>query len=406
MTSWVRPAATVISGNPVLLVALIMTVCTWCAAAEIYWVGLQGPHHGESAAAAAVLVGVDVVYSWLLVSFLLALTRDLREMRVPQLRPLLTTSLMFILVLVFLAPCAVVWLLGGPAWDVLCMALGSLLGTVGPAMWRSGLRARQAPVAPQYVRPVTDSIAAPRPRPWRAVRVALGAPYAPQSWKRRVIELALLCALLASAPLLVLHFQSSLSPRGFPILLNAAELVSFMIAIGLCWLWPLARVVTLVTSQSGTLTELALLPGQGSGRQQLRRLCLVALSIPTGALLALLVLALGVVALEHLPPVFYVKVGVEFLLIPLLTLPAMAGRLTKPRGLNAWGGAMLMFSQTWTWLLIFWTTTPENWHGAPRIFLWAAIAIIAVGLLFLVGLTVHSMRKLLRRPHPYMEVSA
>ena len=143
--------------------------------------------------------------------------------------------------------------------------------------------------------------------------MALGAPYAPESWTRRVLELALLCALLASAPLLVLHFQGSLSPRGFPLLLHVAELLSFVIALGVCWLWPLVRVVTLVTSQSGTLTELALLPGQGSGRQQLARLCLVALSIPTGALLLLLVLALGVITLEHQPHVIYVKVAVEFL---------------------------------------------------------------------------------------------
>jgi hypothetical protein len=403
MMSWVRPAATVISSKPVLLVVLIMTVCTWCAAAEIYWVSLQASHH-ESAA--VVLVGVDVAYSSLVVSFLLGLTRDLQELRIPQLRPLLTASVAFIFVLVFLAPCAVVWWVGGPAWDVLFMALGSVVGTAAPVLWQAASRAHKAPIARRDAGPATTAQLAQRPHPWRAVRMALGAPYAPESWTRRVLELALLCALLASAPLLVLHFQGSLSPRGFPLLLHVAELLSFVIALGVCWLWPLVRVVTLVTSQSGTLTELALLPGQGSGRQQLARLCLVALSIPTGALLLLLVLALGVITLEHQPHVIYVKVAVEFLLVPVLTLPALAGRLNKPRGVNAWAGAMVMFSQVWTWLLIFWTSTPENWHGLPHIFLVGAIAVISVGLMFLVGLTVHAVRKLLRRPHPYMEMSA
>ncbi len=310
MTSWVRPTAAVIAGRPVVLVALIVTVCTWCAAAEIYWVALQGPHHGESAA--AVLVGVDVLYSWLLVAGFLALVKDLKELRIPQLRSLLIISLLAVFVMVFLAPCVAVWLLGGPAGDVVFMAMGSVVGTAGPAVCQSGYRVRNARVAARNAGParlMTDSVRAPRPQAWRAVRVAFGAPYAPQSWTRRVIELALWCAVLAAAPLLVWSFESSLNPRGFRILLHVAELVSIVIAIASCWLWPLARVVTLVTSQSGTLTELALLPGQGSGRQQLRRLCLVALSIPSAALIVVLGLALGVVKLEHLPQAMYARVA-------------------------------------------------------------------------------------------------
>ncbi len=410
MTHWVRPTAVAIGNKPVVLTMLLMAIFTWSAAAEIYWAALQVPHHGETAS--AVLAGLDVVYAWLLVFFLLGLLQDLEELRIPQLRPLWTAALVFILALVFVAPCALVWLLGGSAWDVVFMAIASVAGTVGALLWRSGARARQAAGARVNAGIVTVSLPAPHPhphphsQPWRAVRVALGAPYAPASWIRRVMELALLCAVLAGPPLLVLFFESSLSARGFPILLHIAEFMSFVIAIGLCWLGPLVRVVTLVTSQSGTLTELALLPGQGSGRQQLRRLCLVGLSLPAGALLVLLILALGLVALEHLPRAIYVKVALEFLLIPLLTLPALASRLTKGRAPNAWAGATVMFSQIWTWLLIFWTSTPENWHGFPRFFLWVAITVVAAGLVFLVGLTVHSLRKLLRRPHPYIEISS
>lgn len=404
MTHWVRPTAVAIGNKPVVLAMLLMAFFTWSAAAEIYWAAMQAPHHGETAT--AVLVGLDVVYSWLLVFFLLALLQDLEELRIPQLRPLWAAALVFILALVFVAPCALVWWLGGAARDVLFMAIGSAAGTLGALLWRSGFRARQAAGARLDAGIVTVSLPAPRPQPWRAVRVALGAPYAPASWLRRLIELALLCAVLAGPPLLVLFFESSLSARGFPILLHIAEFMSFVMAIGLCWIGPLVRVVTLVTSQSGALTELALLPGQGTGRQQLLRLCLVGLSLPAGAWLVLLALALALVALEHLPHAVYVKVALEFLMIPLLTLPALASRLTKANAPNAWAGAMVMFSQIWTWLLIFWTSTPENWHGFPRMFLWVAIALVAAGLMFLVGLTVHSLRKLLRRPHPYIEVSS
>jgi hypothetical protein len=403
MTHWVRPTVVAICSKPILLVVLLLAFFTWFAAAQIYWVDLQVPHHGESAA--AMLVGVDVVHSCLLVFFVLTLLQDLEELRIPQLRPLWAAALTAILALVFVAPCALVWLLGGAAGDVLFMAAASVAGTAGVLLWRSGSRARQMPGAwPMAGR--VSGVPAPRPQPWRAVRVALGPPYAPASWTRRMLEVAVVCAVLVGPPLPVVLFESSLSPRGFPILLHVAEFMSFVIAIGLCWIWPLMRVVALVSSQSGALTELALLPGQGSGRQQLRRLCLVALSLPAGALLVLLALALGVVANEQLPHAVAVKVALEFLLIPLLTLPPLANRLTRPRAPNAWAGALVMFSQIWTWLLIFWSASAENWHGFPRVFLWVAIAVIAAGLLFLVGMTAYALRKLLQRPHPYIEVSA
>jgi hypothetical protein len=404
MTHGVRPTVVAIGAKPILRVVLVLGFFTWFAAAEIYWTDLQVPHHGEAAAAA--LVGVDVVHCWMLVFFVLALLQDLEELRMPQLRPLRSAAFTALLVLVLVAPCALVWLLGGAAWDVLFMATGSVAGTAGALLWRSGFRTRQAPGPWPHAGMASARPPAPRPRPWRAVRVALGPPYAPASWKRRVIELAVVCAVLAGPPLLVILFAGSLSPRGFPILLHLAEFMSFVIAMVLCWIWPLMGVVALVTSPSGALTELALLPGQGSGRRQLRRLCLVALSLPAGALIVLLLLALGVVAHEQLPHAVSVKVALEFLMIPLLTLPPLANRLTKPPAPNAWGGALVMFSQIWTWLLIFWSASPQNWHGFPRVFLWVAIAVIAAGLMFLVGMTAYALRKLSQRPHPYLEASA
>lgn len=388
MTPWLRPVAAAVYGKPVLLVMLVMTVCAWSAATEIYWAVLQAPHHGESAALG--LMVMDLAYSCALAFFLLSLLQDLEELRLPQLRQLQAAALLLILTTAFLAPCAIVWSLGGPRRDVVMMVMGAMVGTGGARLWRCGSRTRNS----------TDL-----PRPWRAVRLALGPPYATASWKRRVIELALLCAALGGAPMLVVIFRTSLNPLGFTLLLHIAQAVSFVIAIGLCWLWPLTRVVELFVSQGGALTELALLPGQGGSGQQLRRLCLVALSIPVAALLVLLALALGLAALEHLPRAVSLKVAVEFVLIPLFTLPVVAGRLTKPAALHPWAGALLMYSQTWWWFWIVWILPPESWHLLPAFFLWTVLVVIAIGLTFLVGLTVQSLRKLLRRPHPFVEIS-
>jgi hypothetical protein len=125
-----------------------------------------------------------------------------------------------------------------------------------------------------------------------------------------------------------------------------------------------------------------------------------------GALLVLLALALALVAHEQLPRAVYVKVAVEFLMIPLFTLPVVASRLTKPPGPNPWSGALVMYSQTWWWFWIVWILPPQGWHSLPTIFIWAVLVVVAAGLAFLIGLTVHSLRKILQRPHPFVEVSS
>ncbi|HTC52394.1 MAG TPA: hypothetical protein VK700_10690 [Steroidobacteraceae bacterium] len=404
MMRWLRLAAVAIYANPTQLVTLVVMVCAWCAAAEIYWVALQVPHHGESAT--LVLIVMDLVYSWSLVFSVRELLQVLEELRIPQLRPLRAAALCLILALVFIAPCAFIGSLGAPARDVLLIAMGSLAGSGGALLWHGGSRTRKVPGVRLSAAARSAADPAQVPRPWRAMRLALGPPYATTSWKRRVLELAVLCAVLGGAPLLVVSFENSLSPRGFPILLHIAEAMSFVVAIGLCWLGPLSRVVGLFVSQSEALAELALLPGQGGGRQQLRRLCLVALSVPVGALLVLLALALSLLELEHQPLAAYVKVTAVFVLIPLLTLPVLANRLTKPRAPNPWAGALVMYSQTWWWLWIAWNVNPARWQGLPALFRWVAWAVVAGGVTFLVGLTIHSLRKLARRPHPFVEVSS
>ncbi len=131
---------------------------------------------------------------------------------------------------------------------------------------------------------------------------------------------------VAGAPLLVLLYEASLQPRAFPYVLHATEFVGFLAAIGLCWVWPLSRLVAIFNPERGALTELALLPGFGSGRQQLRRLYLVALGLPFAGLILLLISALVLVTLQHLRNGVYLQLTLEFLFIPLITLPILIGQ--------------------------------------------------------------------------------
>jgi hypothetical protein len=376
-------------------------VCLWMSAAEIYWVVLQVPHHGGFAA--VVLAGLNVVYSWLLVFCLAAVVQDLHELRLPQQRQPLAVALILTLAFVFVAPCALVWSLGGAGRDVFMIAMGSVAGTAGALLWRIGSRARHAPGVRRSAGIVTASVPAQRPQPWRAVRQILGPPFAPASWKRRALELAVLCAVVAGGPLLVLLFGKSLHRLAFSIVLHTVEFLSFLIAIGLCWIWPLSRLVALFNPHRGALTELALLPGQGGGRQQLRRLYLVALSVPTVALVLLLVPALGLVALEHLPRATFVKVAVEFLLVPVTTLPVVAGQLANPGAPNAWARPLVMISQIWPYTFIVWTTWDAAQH-LPVMWRWLGAAVVLAALMILLGMTIFSLRKVSRRPHPFVEV--
>jgi hypothetical protein len=401
MRPWVRPAAVAVFGTPLLAVVLLLMVCAWISAAEIYWVVLGVPHHGESAV--LVLVGMNVAYSGVLVLCLAAIAQDLRELRLPQQRQPLTAALIFILAFVFVAPCALVWSLGGAARDIFMIAIGSVAGSAGALLWRLGSRTRHAPGVRHGPGIVATSGPAPQPPPWRAVRLVLGPPYAPASWTRRAVELTLLCAVVAGAPALVWRFGHSLRPLAHSILLHGAEFIGFAIAIGLCWVWPLSRLAVLFNPQRGALTELALLPGQGGASQQLRRLYLVALSVPTLALVLLLVFALGMVALDHLPRADFVKVVADFLLVLLITFPILAGQLANPGAPNAWSRPLAMIGQIWPYTFIVWNTG-DALQLLPVLWRWLAAAAVLAGVMTLVGMTIYWLRKVSRRPHPFVEV--
>jgi hypothetical protein len=313
---------------------------------------------------------------------------------------LLAGALSIVLGLIFVAPCAFVWAVSGSAHDVFMVEMGSVVGTAGALLGRLRSQLRRAP----EVRPATaaaPSLPARFPQPWRAVRMALGPPYAPASWQLRLGELALLVTILAGPALLVLLLGSSLQPRTRIILIHAAEFIGFVTAFVLCWVWPLTRLVAIFNLQNSAPTELALLPGLGTGRQQLRRMYLVALSIPAGSLLVLFGIALGLVALEHLPTVIYIKLAAQFLVAPLVALAILAGQIahSRPRSTAI---TILMTFQIWTFSFVVWIDT---WHVHDSVaFRWLTAALVLTVLLLAIGISLYSLRKLLRRPHPFVEM--
>ncbi len=406
MRHWVRVAGGEFFLTPIVPVALMMMICVWYAAAGIYWVATQVPNHGEFAA--FLLLGVNVLSAYVLVFILAGLLRDMRELRLPRLRQLQAGALVIVLGVVFVAPCVLVWWLNGSEFDILMIGMGSVAGTAWSLLWRFRSQARNAPATRVAGAAFAPSRAAPRPTPWRAVRVALGPPYAPASWRRRLIELVSVCAVVAGAPVLLVFYESLMRPRTFTLILHASEFSGFLIAVCLCWAWPLSRLIAIFNPQRGALTELALLPGMGDGRAQLRRLYLVALGVPGAGLTLLMISALLLLALQHQPNVAYVKLGVQFLLIPLVTIPILVGQIAKPSTPAHWSVTVLMGSQIWTFSYLVWS---GMWDVSPtdpavaHTFRWVTVWLVLAGLTVLMGFSVHFLRKLLQRPHPFVEIS-
>lgn len=408
MKHWARVAASEVLRTPIVPVTMIMMGCAWYAAAGIYGVAMQVHWHSEIPA--FMLLGVNVLSAALVVLTLTGLLRDLGELRLPRQRQLQAGVLVFILGLVFVAPCVLVWWLNGRALDVLMIGMGSLVGTAGALLWRSWRlrsQARSAPGTRMSAAAFAPSLAAALPTPARAVRIALGPPYAPASWRTRLIELVTLCAVVAGVPLLVAVYENSMRPRTFTFVLHTSEFIGFLLAVLLCWVWPLYRLLAIFNPQRGTLTELALLPGMGNGRQQLRRLYLIGLGVPGAGLTLLLISALILLALQHQPDVAFLKLAVQFVLIPLVTLPILIGQIAKPTG-PRWSAAVLLVSQVWTFSLIVWSGMWNVAASDPPVahtFRWLTVWVLLAGVTIIVGFLVYSLRKLLQRPHPFVEIA-
>jgi hypothetical protein len=406
MMRWVRFAGVTIYRTPVLMTALLLMLTAWIAAAQIYEAAIQVRGHGETAA--MMLAGLNLVYSWVLVHKLSAAVADMQELRLPQHRQLFAVGLVFIFGFIFVLPCLLVWSLNGGARDVVMIAMGAFAGAAGALLWRMRIRAYSASAGRESVLPAVRSVPVQVPKPWRAVCIALGPPYAPASWQRRTGELTLLCVIIVSAPLLTLLYQHSLRPRVFDALFHGAEFLGYLAAIALCWVWPLSRLLAIFNHERGALTELALLPGLGSGRQQLRRLLLVTLSVPSLGLLLLMISALVLVTLQQAPHGIYLKLILEFLLVPLVTVPILIAHLAKVQMTPIRSTALLMASQTWTLSLVVWSGIWDVGAGSPLGHRLRALSvgILLIALAVIIGFSMHSLRKLLRRPHPFVEVSA
>lgn len=389
-----RSGAAAVCSTPHLLVVTILMFGLWAAVAEIYAALIAGSF--RSVFVAAMLSIITIPFScWLFLNFL-QLAHDLRELRVPKQRQLLSGALGFILIVLWVIPCGLLALGHWSARDLLPVAMAMPAGYVVAGLWRT-LAHRLA----------TSSVGSARPPP--ALRTLLGPPYAPAAWRLRLFQVGLVCAALAMPPVLVGVFGGALSRSSFAAAVHAAELLGLLAATGLCWIWPLSRAVTLFSPARGALGELALLPGLGNGRQKLRQLLLAVIGVPAVGLVTLLGLCLGIVWHEELPEEIYWKVIAEFLLILIITLPMVLGQIARQQAVGAWKNLPLfMMSQIWIFSVALWTVP---WGVLPffvalRWLAWLTLAVILSGLIFVVGSAIHSVREISRRPHPFVEISS
>jgi len=374
----------------------------WGGFAEIYATVMRASDYlGEFGALAFVAVNV-LISGWLFFN-LLRLAQDLKRLRLPDHRHLLIAALAFIVTLTFVAPCALVLSLHGGTRDLVVVGMGSCVGIAAALLWRyrgvlTLTRTRGLAQTPGRIEPARSLHAG------QALRTALGAPYAPASWRRRSLEFAFVCAVLAGPPLLVMVFGSSMSYRSFSLVLHVSELLSLLAAIALCWVWPLSRALMLFDPKRGALAELALLPGLGDGRQQRRRLYLTTLSVPTAALVGLLIFALSAVWLQGLSNSVYVKLALQFAVFPLFTLAIILGQMVHTRaGWKPWSVAILTVSPLSTFSGLIW-----NWSSdmlTVKSLRWMSIAVLLL-VIVLVGQITYLLRKLALRPHPFVDVSS
>lgn len=380
---------------PLLLIAGL-----WAGSAELYATVMEASHGGESVGLAFVVGVNSVISAWLFFN-LLQFARELKQLRLPEHRSLLIGALAFILCLTFVAPCALVLSVHGGVHDLIVIIVGSCVGIAGALLSHY----RGAVTSPGHRHGVQDPVgtAAAARAATRALRTALGAPYAPASWRMRSLELALLAVVLAGGPLLVCLTGSSLSPRSFSRLLHTVELLGLFVAMGLCWVWPLSRALALFDLERGALNELALLPALGSGRRQRRRLYRVILGIPTAGLVGLLIIAMSAAWLQGLPDSVYPRLALQFLLLPLITLPILLGYL-QPKPIWRLGGiAVLLLSPTWTFTLLIWTWSSDML--AVQLLRWMGMAVL-LGIAVIIGQMLYLLHKLALRPHPFVDVSS
>ena len=394
---WVTAAA--LCGTPNCAAPLLLIAGLWAGSAELYTTATEASRGAGLVGLAFIVVVNVVICGWFFYN-LLQFAHDLKQLHLPEQRSLLIGPLAFILSLTFIAPCALVLSVHGGVRDLIVVAVGWCTGIAAALLWRH----RSAVTSPNngHRTQVSEGAAGARAAR-RALRTALGGPYAPASWRRRSLELAVVGAVLAGAPLLVMLSGSSLSSRSFSRLLHTAELVSLLAAMALCWIWPLSRALALFDLERGALHELALLPALGDGQRQRRRLYRVILGIPTAALLGLLIIAMSAAWLQGLSASVYPRLALQFVLFPLITLPILLGYLQPKPTWKVWAIALFLLSPTWTFTLMIWTWSADML--AVQLLRWMSIA-VALGIGALIGQMLYLLRKLASRPHPFVDVSS
>jgi len=392
MMRWAWAGAAALCGAPRALVAILMMFCVWAAVGEIVAAATL-PHRGEFAA--VMLCSFNAPFAAMLFANLLKLTRDVRELRLPRARHLLSASTVFLVGLMVVAPSLLAWTWHTGFLDVAIVAAAAIAGAaVG---WLGTLRARARTQGRAWEK-AGSSVRS------RALRIALGPPYAPTSWLVRLTQVGLLCAALIASPMLVGVFGAPLSAPNFAIVLHVAEILGFLVAIVLCWIWPLSRVVILFNPERGGLSELALLPGFGERGLQLRQLCGIVMALPLAGLLALLVMAFGIALLAHLAQGAYLKLALEFLLIPMVTLPVLLSQIAQRKASSIWSVVFFMATQTLTLTMLLWTLSWERY--AVQTLRWFIITFVLLTLTVAVAVSLHFLRRISARPHLFLDVSS
>jgi hypothetical protein len=119
--------------------------------------------------------------------------------------------------------------------------------------------------------------------------------------------------------------------------------------------------------------------------------------------------AMALVMLQHLPHDLYPRVSVNFLMIPLITLPLLVAQTTKAQKTPTWSLISIIFSQTWTFSFLVWSGIGDPGviasvlgHTVSRL----AAGLVLAAVMIVIGFSVHSIRKLLQRPHQVVEISS
>ena len=99
----------------------------------------------------------------------------------------------------------------------------------------------------------------------------------------------------------------------------------------------------------------------------------------------------------------YLKLAVQFVLIPLVTLPILIGQIANARARSV-GIMILMTFHFGLVTLLIWAATRNVPDSAP--FRWLTAAMVLAVLMFAIGMSLYSLRKLLRRPHPFVEITS